>query len=145
MATRGCIARMTPEGFRGVYHHWDSYPDGLGSQLLHLLAVRFRGDVGGMLRFLIDDHPSGWSTVCADDIDAEPGFGREGAMRCYCHGERSDPPRSLDQDSARRARCEFVYAFTGDAMHVMQPHGDGWKVVAKVDLRTEMQTSANAA
>jgi hypothetical protein len=30
MSTRGCVAIGTPEKWRGVYNHWDSYPTGLG-------------------------------------------------------------------------------------------------------------------
>jgi hypothetical protein len=33
MATRGCIAVGTPDKWRGVYNHWDSYPSWLGARL----------------------------------------------------------------------------------------------------------------
>ena len=40
MSTRGCVAIGTPENWRGVYNHWDSYPTGLGQQVWqHLHTV----------------------------------------------------------------------------------------------------------
>ena len=30
MATRGCVGVVQGDTFRGVYNHWDSYPQGLG-------------------------------------------------------------------------------------------------------------------
>jgi hypothetical protein len=36
MSTRGAIARLTsvlPLRWKGRYHHWDSYPDGLSREL----------------------------------------------------------------------------------------------------------------
>lgn len=33
MSTRGCIAIGTPQKWRGVYNHWDSYPTGLGVEV----------------------------------------------------------------------------------------------------------------
>ena len=35
MSTRGCVAIGTPDAWRGVYNHYDSYPTGLGSAVWH--------------------------------------------------------------------------------------------------------------
>ena len=63
MGTRGIIARGTVKEFKGVYHHWDSYPEGLGRALYDAYHGYFKRDLQAMLKFLIDDHPGGWSTI----------------------------------------------------------------------------------
>jgi hypothetical protein len=111
MSTRGIIA--WPEktmGWEGVYHHWDSYPSGLGKALWHSLHGHFAGDVGAMLQVLIVEHPAGWSTILSDtaapcaDWTQVPGFVNPTGdvsfdtptrPQCYCHGDRSDPARRL--------------------------------------------------
>lgn len=39
MSTRGCVAIGTPEKWRGVYNHWDSYPTGLGQEVWQQLKT----------------------------------------------------------------------------------------------------------
>lgn len=40
MSTRGSVAIGSPEKWRGVYNHWDSYPTGLGQEVwIHLQEV----------------------------------------------------------------------------------------------------------
>lgn len=79
MSTRAAIARPTSnEGeaisFAGTYHHWDGYPTGLGSTLFELYRGHFNRDLDAMLKFLIDDHPGGWSTINGKDLSLPPGF-----------------------------------------------------------------------
>lgn len=75
MSTRGAIARATGVGqFAGRYHHWDSYPSGLGATLHELYNGFFACDVRAMLRTLIDEHPAGWSTINGADFSLAPGF-----------------------------------------------------------------------
>lgn len=33
MSTRGCVAVKQQQGFKGVYNHYDSYPEGLGKDI----------------------------------------------------------------------------------------------------------------
>jgi hypothetical protein len=66
MSTRSVIARKTKSGFKGVYHHWDGYPSGLGATLFEVRNKVFGGDTARMLRYLIDQHPAGWSTINTD-------------------------------------------------------------------------------
>lgn len=48
MSTRGCVAIGTPENWRGVYNHWDSYPTGLGQEVwVHLQTLRTQGGTLG--------------------------------------------------------------------------------------------------
>ena len=70
MSTRGAIARLSGEGFKGVYHHWDSYPSGLGKALWD--TYQKVGVLDAMLDGLIDQHPAGWSSIVA-------------TVHCYCH------------------------------------------------------------
>ena len=76
MGTRGFIGRTTEpnESVPGVYHHWDSYPSGLGSTLYAVIRGHFRGDIAAALAYLIDDHPAGWSTINGKDFALTPGF-----------------------------------------------------------------------
>src|SRR6266852_4091609 len=116
MSTNGIIARSTGEAtFKGVYHHWDSYPNGgLGQALTQLLAGHFQNDLARMLRVLIDEHPAGWSTIVNKDFSLKPGYTSDSAHpdpsdpdyaakkeafwsspdyrrpQCYCHGKRRE-------------------------------------------------------
>jgi hypothetical protein len=62
MGTRGCIAYLSGQDIRGVYHNYDSYPSGLGAALFN-----FRNNVFGntdiMLNELIDKAPNGWNSI----------------------------------------------------------------------------------
>lgn len=77
MGTRGAIARPDNAhagAFAGRYHHWDSYPSGLGATLFHIRRDTFGGDTAKMLDLLIDQHPAGWSTINGVDLTRQPGF-----------------------------------------------------------------------
>lgn len=74
MGTRGVIAKPDGDGWRGRYHHWDSYPSGLGATLLGLHESHFEGDTDAMIRYLIDEEPGGWSTICGVDFSLPKGW-----------------------------------------------------------------------
>jgi len=75
MGTRGAIFRKNPDGtFDGVYHHWDSYIDGLGQSLHELYQREFRWKLSEMMHVLIDEHVAGWSTIVDATFKMEPGF-----------------------------------------------------------------------
>ena len=155
MATRSCIVRTSDNGstFKGVYHHWDGYPEGLGQTLLSLYVGHFRRDLSAMLRFLIDDHPAGWSTINGGDFNVEPGFDGDGPQ-CYCHGVRSEEAWEVTEENASGSGCEYAYAFdeenetlyvlssycdTGQKMVGMFGFGDPdatWRVMGQIDLST---------
>jgi hypothetical protein len=63
MATHGIIARVTGDGFIGSYHHRDSHPSGLGSEIWRTIRCRFQGDADAFLRWAIDKHPQGWKSM----------------------------------------------------------------------------------
>lgn len=71
MSTRGVIARATGDGFAGRYHHWDSYPSGLGATLY---SWGQRMPLERMLKLLLDEHPAGWSTIVGTDPGLTPGY-----------------------------------------------------------------------
>lgn len=92
MSTRGAIARsheIAPDvmGFRGVYHHWDSYPEGLGATLYDLYHTVFNRDLDRMLRVLIDEHPAGWSTINGADWTLPAGYRERGELPCAVCGK----------------------------------------------------------
>ena len=138
MSTRSCIARTTGEGtFRGVYHHWDGYPSGLGVTLFHLYRNHFNKDLNAMLEFLIDQHPAGWSTINGADFKLPAGF-QEPKYRkkrngdpdytkpiphgpvCYCHGGRHEEPSIVTE--ADDCGMEWAYVFDAERrlMYVLE-------------------------
>lgn len=82
MSTRSVIARKTPSGFKGVYHHWDGYPSGLGATLFGLFNGHFKRDLNAMMKYLVDDHPAGWSTINGADFTLPPGPRKRGEAPC---------------------------------------------------------------
>lgn len=86
MSTRSVIARKDGMSFKGVYHHWDGYPSGLGATLFELRNGHFKGDTQAMLSALIDDHPAGWSTINGADWTQCPGFTQD-QYNCEICGE----------------------------------------------------------
>jgi hypothetical protein len=124
MATRGAIVRINEDmSFKGVYHHWDGYPDGLGQTLLDLFNSYFDRNLEFMLKTLIDDHPAGWSTINGKNFMEPPGFNEWTPQQrsekylelnnpqCYCHGDRSEEGWEVTQDNASGSGVEYVYAF----------------------------------
>ena len=88
MSTRGAIARQTGPGrFSGVYHHWDSYPSGLGYTLYYAYREVFGHSVERMLKFLIDQHPAGWSTINGANWEGRVGYHKSLSGPCAVCGE----------------------------------------------------------
>jgi hypothetical protein len=63
MSTRGVIARPVGDGWEGVFHHWDGMPKRLGKTLWGLYHGHFAKNIDDMRRYLITEHPGGWSTI----------------------------------------------------------------------------------
>jgi hypothetical protein len=148
MSTNGIIARSTGEGtFKGVYHHWDSYPkEGLGQALTQILAGHFENDLARMLQVLIDEHPAGWSTIVNKDFTLKPGYTAESLKhaspssmsdadyhaemekfralpdyrrpQCYCHGKRHEEAQVLTEKSEACASWAYVFDEEDHIMHV---------------------------
>lgn len=114
MSTRAVIARKTNDGFKGRYHHWDGYPSGLGDTLFDIFNGHFKRDMRAMLKYLLDDHPAGWSTINGHDFALDPGFDSRGP-NCYCHGSRSEKGNVLTHKNASGCGCEWAYVFDGDS------------------------------
>jgi hypothetical protein len=164
MSTRGCIARLqqrSPLEFKGVYHHWDSYPSGLGRTLFRIRRRDFNGDTKAMLNALIDKHAAGWSTIVGRDFALTPGFctarvpgqdtdDEDKRPECYCHGDRSEEGWTVTHKNAAGSGVEYAYVFDGPRMLILGSFccdgakmvgmfgvGDPkaiWSVIAEVDL-----------
>ena len=90
MSTRSCIARKGGEGWRGVYHHSDGYPSGLGSYIFDHIR-RNGGDIDAFLHWAIDEHDGGWSHIFPASVLRKKGKGTyyddtSPQPQCYCHG-----------------------------------------------------------
>jgi len=119
MSTRAVIGREAGEGkFKGVYHHWDGYPSGLGATLLELRNGHFKSNTEAMLRFLIDDHPAGWSTINGADFNERAGYDEDGP-KCYCHGGRDEEGWEVTEENASGSGCEYAYVFTEDGQTML--------------------------
>ncbi len=129
MATRGAIFRKDEDGMVGRYHHWDSYPAGLGRTLYHWYG-KFDGDLRRMMEYLIDRHPAGWSTIVDREPFAPVGYGLGGrGPECYCHGARRDDElefRSLADAAESGARWAYVIDVSDGTMEI-------WKWVWRED------------
>jgi hypothetical protein len=91
MSTRSVIGRAilatdgTYDGqFKGVYHHWDGYPSGLGAHLFATLKGKYKDNLGKMLTWAIDTHSAGWSTIMGSSETEKP--------ECFCHPKRKRRP-----------------------------------------------------
>ena len=115
MSTQAAIARRHGDGFLGVYHHWDGYPNALGKTLWDLATGAIFKDLPTMLWALIDAHPAGWSSINGADFKLTPGYdelgsGEPGARpQCYCHGDRHEAAQPVDQDED--GGMEWAYVF----------------------------------
>ena len=161
MSTRGCIARLNGDSFKGVYHHWDSYPTALGATLWELYHGFFKQDIELMLKTLIDEHPAGWSTINDKDFSIKAGFiehggGESKCPQCYCHGDRHEEAQVVTDKNASGMGCEYAYVFHQNRMAVMSSYtnitgktekmigafgmGDPnakWRPIAVIDLNGE--------
>ena len=145
MATRGIIARRTADGWEGRYHHWDSYPAGLGKALYD--RYQQLKSIKAMTKQLIDDHPAGWSTIVCCDWSHEPGFiensrdwlgtTAKDRPQCYCHGDRHEPEQLMTSDDTD-TWCEYCYVLYSAGMHdymdILASRSAGWEVVETVCL-----------
>ena len=160
MSTRSAIGRVTGPGkFSAIYHHWDGYPTGLGATLWELYHTHFKKDIEAMLKFLIDDHPAGWSTINGADFSLPAGYNEDIGGRekphgpsCFCHGGRNEEKGwVITEKNASGSGCEYVYAFTKKEGHnimlVLSKDGNKmvgffgfgdkkatWKQIAEIDL-----------
>jgi hypothetical protein len=162
VSTRGIIARSTGEGtFAGRYHHWDSYPSGLGLTLVELYRGHFKQDLNRLLQVLLDEHPAGWSTILHKDFNLKPGYTNIGTRpdrmsidkfqnqplnrrpQCYCHGHRHEDGFLHDEKSDCGAEWAYVLDEDEKLLHVLdrQKHEQSgeyhWQEVGRIDLESE--------
>lgn len=156
MSTRSTIARKVSNGkaykFRGVYHHWDGYPGALGATLHELYNGHFGKDLEAMLKYLIDDHPAGWSSINNADFTQEPGFEERGfktkGPQCYCHGGRKEKGWEVTESNASGSGCEYGYVLYRDrsgapCMDVLSSHcADGSKMIGMFGMGDDKATWA---
>jgi hypothetical protein len=162
MSTNGIIARSTGEGtFQGRYHHWDSYPSGLGTALIDLYRGHFKRDLTRMLDVLLDEHPAGWSTIVHKDFTLKPGYTNvaqrpeqmsiaefqnqplQRRPHCYCHGHRHEEGFLCDEKSDCGASWAYVFDEDEKVLHILdrQKHEVSgeyhWQEVARIELDSE--------
>ncbi|GAA3744574.1 hypothetical protein [Salinactinospora qingdaonensis] len=142
MSTRGAIAVLTGDSWQGRYHHFASYPAGLGRTLFRLYHQTFGRDHAAMATTLVEQHPAGWSTIInpagphpftVPDFDhsgfAEPDSSDHARFpACYCHGSRNDSAQLLvcrcpgNTEGCLPLWIEWVYVLTPTGMQVLTSH-----------------------
>lgn len=115
MSTRSIIARIGKnEGeFSGVYNHSDGMPRTQGPVLFQIIASEFKGDLKSALRYLIDEHPAGWSSIIPEH------------RRCFCHPENANDPEFREREPAlactftlKDSDAQWLYVFDKENMRL---------------------------
>ena len=136
MSTRGAIGRLLPDGsWQARYHHFDSYPSGLGRALYLAYRGFFNRSVERMLEYLVDEHPAGWSTIVDADFARTPGYRNydeidDNAPHCYCHGDRHEEAWEVTQENAAGSGVEYAYLFDGTSrMRILSSYSGAHKMI----------------
>lgn len=157
MSTRSVIARPTEgseHSWEGRYHHSDGYPSGLGKTLWDALHGSFAGDIHGLLKLLIDDHPAGWSVINDRDLTKPAGFVNWGdypkkangetdyaaieklGPACYCHGARNEEAWELESSEKDPSDREWAYVINplSESLAVYEADTRRWHFVGTFSL-----------
>ena len=141
MGTRSVIGRAildadgTYDGqFKGVYHHWDGYPTGLGAHLFSLLKGKYKDNLSKMLTWVIDSHSAGWSTIMVSATTKKP--------ECFCHPKRDrspEPKGNWFTNENVEGDIEWLYIFdeAKRLLYVTAPRTPplrGWRALAHILL-----------
>lgn len=166
MSTRSFIGRpgLEFESPFGRYHHSDGYPSGVGATLYQAIRDHFKGDIEAALRYLINDHPAGWSCLVGADFTLKPGFSnfttlkkylnadgttnwdayfkspKQRRPKCYCHGDRHEERHDLTLNNASAIGCEYAYIISPESrkMYVLSSYcEDGEKMIGMFGMGDE--------
>lgn len=134
MGTRGVIAVFTNETekyWRGVFHHYDSNPRGLGRALYRAYNGYFKQDIYKMLDYLLF-HRAGWASIVNKDFSKSPGYQdhseapnildgekeyiawhkERNQPQCFCHGARNDEPMPFITKKGYDWGAEWAYVLS---------------------------------
>ena len=133
MGTRAVIARSTGFGtYKGVYHHWDGYPSGLGAELFRLAtSKKYKGKLEKLTEYVLDKHSAGWSSLMPLSETKKP--------ECFCHPKRrraaDKTPNWFTEENIIGSDIEYVYVIdeVNNFMHVIDVHGEMATNVVKFD------------
>ena len=116
MSTHGVIAKNDPDGgWIGRYHHFDSYPSGLGIALLDAYD-HFDHDPDQMIAYLIDGEPVGWYTIVGVDWNSPKGW-NERVGRGEPFGPQSYSERGETEPVDPEGEWIYVIMPTGLQVH----------------------------
>ena len=136
MSTNGCIAFGTLEEWRGLYNHWDSYPEdgGLGGAIWKHLKD------GTLTEAIVDEHPGGFSSYWETCYCHDPMFSkRDGsAAKDSPHFSEDAPDMRLSNETVFSG-IEWVYIFEKDVniLHILMAghfSGGGFAHIASYSL-----------
>lgn len=118
------IARPTETGFAGRYVHNSGHPTSRVPLLRTLYTGAFAGDLDAMTKFLVDDHPAGWSQFGADPTvntgwDNSRSSVHYDEFICYCHGDRNEAGFLRTEDNTDTAQADWVYVLRPEGIEVI--------------------------
>lgn len=141
------IARPSPQVFEGVYLHNGNSLNSAVAKLTSLHQGAFNRDTDAMTRFLIDEHPAGWSELGTDPTEptgwnnAEQ-FSYRTRFVCYCHGDRSEDPAKHTPYDGIAGLVDYVLVIREGGIDVRE-FGELSDYVTKVvDTRPWLPTAA---
>lgn len=139
MSTRSIIYfpdKTTEHGVRGVYHHSDGYPSGLGRTLWSLYHGYYEQDLARMKHDLIDriEAQAGWSTIMGVYVGCDPSlpptwvesgeFSKteaHGWLSYYVRGETNIHMQYDGYQEAIDTWAEYYYILSPEGMTVARP------------------------
>lgn len=147
MSTRAIIAvyENREEGqWRGVYHHFDGYPSGLGQSLWQLYHEFYEDRLAALLEMLIDAHPHGWSSIVHADWTLRPTW-IDDKGEWYSAGKKLPPlsykyrggeePNPLDQTADAGQEWAYVFDLEQNVMTIFERVGS-WEDVTYRRIET---------
>ncbi|KKS89313.1 MAG: hypothetical protein UV64_C0007G0016 [Parcubacteria group bacterium GW2011_GWC1_43_11b] len=109
MSTRAAIARIDGDGWKGIFHHWDGYPSGLGKDIWNLVRGKFQGDIEAFLHYAIEEHPGGWEVISEGSFNDPEEFGEAFLHGCECHQKPYVPSRDVRKPLEEGASCDPLF------------------------------------
>lgn len=139
MSTHGVIAETHGSGWRGRYHHFDGYPEGLGKTLFGLYNKHFKKDLSAMLQVLIHDHPAGWSSI-NNNWDLPLNYERPQGVyesmaagpECFCHGPHQEAGTDF-YTAEDKGSWEWGYVFDVEKRTMTILYGDELLTTVNLD------------
>lgn len=116
--------------WRGVYHHFDGYPTGLGRALWELYHAHYEDRLSVMVEMLIDNHVEGWSSIVDADwsqlpnwlewYDRQPYYDNGLPLPPQSYKARGEEPNPLDHTSDAWLEWAYIIDLEANTMTIFE-------------------------